>query len=303
MGFQLGLVGLESVTVALYAIGDVHGCLKPLRALLDKIKFHPGRDRLLFVGDLINRGPDTLGVLRFVQDLGDAATALMGNHEAWALGGLHGLETPVFQAYAKELRDAPDRDTLTRFIQTFPLSWHDTELNAFAVHAGLVPGWSQQTASQHARELERLFAEGKRIPELFRGMFPILPERDNGSKALSQHRFDISVMTRIRLCHPDGRPMWPANVRKVREEQGENPYLLPPSADPQFKPWYEMRQDRDESRMIYGHWAVARMTIRNNSFGLDDGCVYGGSLVAMRLDHPDWPIFRVPCPQYVVPGK
>ncbi len=282
--------------MALYAVGDVHGCYAPLRALLRRIDFHEGRDRLIFVGDLINRGPQSLDVVRFVRDLGDRATTLMGNHEAWIIGALCGNILPFFQDYLQTLEGAKELDTLFEWWRTLPFILHDEALGITVVHAGIHPGWRMTEVHQRAAELHMLFQDRKALDALMLGFGDHLIEEDPGHEDLMQRaRFDLALFTRIRLCTAEGKLLWPRNRR------GLSPYQ-PPKGKSIFQAWYEQRLWAPGEHIVFGHWAAAGLTRHRHATGLDAGCVYGGRLTAMRLDHPKRPIFQVPCPESVPPG-
>ncbi|MEO5363207.1 MAG: symmetrical bis(5'-nucleosyl)-tetraphosphatase [Magnetococcus sp. DMHC-8] len=290
--------------MAVYAIGDVHGCLAELHALLAAIAFQPGRDRLWFVGDLINRGPDSLGVLRLVRGLGEQVVAVMGNHEGRAVAGFSGLEDRGLLPFLQALRAAPDGRALTAWLRARPLFHCDQDLGLGVVHAGLVPTWSLADVRAYSAALGRILRDERASRTFFQEWDSArLEEEEPAGDTLDRLRFAFAVMTRLRLCSPDGRPLWPNNPLVAGLA---NPYAFVPSAAPAtpefpFRPWFELRPEGERARIVYGHWAAAGLTLHDQSWGLDSGCVYGGKLTAMRLDHPDHPITQVICPQYVVP--
>ncbi|MBF0626832.1 MAG: symmetrical bis(5'-nucleosyl)-tetraphosphatase [Magnetococcales bacterium] len=283
--------------MAVYAIGDVHGCLPELKALLKAVRFHPGRDRLWFVGDIFNRGPDSLGTIRFVRDLGERAVTLLGNHEVRALGGLSGRPDRGFARQMAFFNDAPDLPELYAWLRTLPLIHHDPELGASMVHAGFYPGWSREQAQARADDLQRIFRDDARIGSFFATFPTTFPESEpNQDDESARLHFALAVLTRLRICHPDGRVVW-----SIPGESGGTAFRL--AADSPYRPWYRLLDwpEDDTTRIIYGHWAVAGLTQYGRFSGLDSGCVYGGRLTAMRLDHPDHPITQVACPGYVSP--
>lgn len=280
--------------MAHYAIGDVHGCYAELRHLLHEIGWKQGEDRLWLVGDLINRGPSSLDVVRFVQDLGDRAVAIQGNHEVRAVQGLFGSPSPVFQEHMGYLLDAPDCAALAGWLRRLPFLARDEEHGLTMVHAGLHPHWDVNAAMARAATLETSFRDDHGLQDLLAGMTGPQPEKEP-DPPLARQLWDLAVFTRIRLCTPEGQLLWPRSVRKEI-----NPYLPPPEDSP-YRSWHDIHQIGDGELLLYGHWAAAGLTVRPRTLGLDGGCVYGGQLVAVRLDHPDRPITTIPTPQYVAP--
>ncbi|MBF0180855.1 MAG: symmetrical bis(5'-nucleosyl)-tetraphosphatase [Magnetococcales bacterium] len=274
--------------MAVYAIGDVHGCLPELLVLLARIDFRPGRDRLLFVGDILNRGPDSLGTVRFVRDLGDEAVTLMGNHEARAVMGMSGRADGSFQSHLGVLADAPEADQILAWLRGLPLMHRDASLGVTMVHAGLYPGWTMADAFAIAARLRAVVMDDAGLKMLLAGFREPYAEREpDDTDEMARLRFALAVMTRIRYCTPEGRLVW------------ANPAAL--AETPDWVPWYRIRPLPEPEVMVYGHWAAAGLTTGGGYYGLDSGCVYGGRLTALRLDHPERPLFQVPCPCYVKP--
>lgn len=254
-----------------WAIGDVHGCRDALRRLLDRIGFTPDRDRLWFVGDLVNRGPDTLATLRFVRDLGDAAICVLGNHDLHLLATAAGIRRRGKDRF-DELLAAADRDELLDWLRRRALLHHDSGLGFTLVHAGLHPDWDLATARALAAELEEILrAPGYR--RLFDYMYGDEPSRWSPDLTVTErHRLAINVFTRMRYCTVDGRiDLGPSG---------------PPGSQPAgLVPWFEVpgRASAD-LRIVFGHWSSLGRTARAGVHGLDSGCCWGGALSALRLD-------------------
>ncbi|MBF0589359.1 MAG: symmetrical bis(5'-nucleosyl)-tetraphosphatase [Magnetococcales bacterium] len=281
--------------MAIYAIGDVHGCYGSLKRLLERIHFNPQQDRLLFVGDLINRGPDSLDVVRFVQDLGERAVVLMGNHEAWIIGALCGNTLPFFQDYLQTLKGSKELDTMFDWWRGLPFIHQEPELGITMVHAGLHPHWSMATCLERAEALHQLFMNPSRLTQLMQSFPDRLIEEDPGTEdPVRQAQFDLALFTRIRLCTAQGALLWPRN------RSGLSPYQAPKGGNI-YQPWYQQRRWVPGEHVIYGHWAAAGLTLHAHCTGLDAGCVYGGRLSALRLDHPQRPLVQIPCPESVRP--
>jgi bis(5'-nucleosyl)-tetraphosphatase (symmetrical) len=272
--------------VTRYAIGDVQGCDEELRALLERLRFSPDRDRLWFVGDLVNRGPGSLATLRLVRSLADNALVVLGNHDLHLLAIAHGSHRRRRSDTLDELLDAPDRDALLEWLITRPLAHH--EAGDLMVHAGVVPQWTVALTVQLAREVESALRREPRA--LFDRMYGDEPDRwDPALSGISRLRFAINVLTRLRVCTADGRV--------DLAMKGEPP--APPSP---LRPWFEIpgRATRD-ARIIFGHWSALGLVRKPGVVGLDTGCVWGGTLTALDLDVDGDPV-AVKCGGYQQPG-
>ncbi len=270
--------------MATYAIGDVQGCVQELAELLHRIQFNARRDRLWFVGDLVNRGPDSLGVLRFVAGLGDAAITVLGNHDLHLLAVACGMARAKRKDTLDEILRAPDRHRLLDWLRRRPLLHRDRRLGFTMVHAGLPPQWTLAEAAARAKEVESVLAS-RRMPALLGSMYGNQPERwDKRLRGADRLRFIINSFTRLRYCADDGGAAW--------EEKG------PPGTQPaSFKPWYAVQTRKTRrARILFGHWSTVHLGSRQdfrgaNVFPLDRGCVWGGALIALRLE--DRKLFRV----------
>jgi bis(5'-nucleosyl)-tetraphosphatase (symmetrical) len=265
--------------VSTYAIGDVQGCYDALRRLLDALRFDPLADRLWFVGDLVNRGPDSLRTLRFVKSLGDGATVVLGNHDLHLLVVASGAHKPHADDTLDEILTAPDRDELLAWLRQRKLM-HAAGGYAM-VHAGLLPQWTIVQALDLAREVEAaLRAEGH--GELMRRMYGNRPAAWSDDLAgFDRLRVIINAMTRMRLCTAQG-------TMEFRHKTG----LAGVPAG--YLPWYDVpgRASRT-TPIVFGHWAALGLMLRADAIGLDTGCVWGRELTALRLE--DRRIFRCEC--------
>lgn len=259
--------------MAVYAIGDLQGCLDPLRRLLEKIAFDPGRDRLWFCGDLVNRGPASLATLRFVHGLGGSAVCVLGNHDLHLLAAAYGGERPLKgRDTMAEVLAAPDREELLEWLRRRPLLHHDETLGFTLVHAGLPPQWHLETARAAAAELEAVLG-GDRFVEFLRQMYGDLPDLWSPALAgMDRLRYIVNAFTRMRFCRADGSL-----------ELGEK--SSPEHAPPGLIPWFRFPGRRNAGlRLVFGHWSTLGDLCENGVHGLDTGCVWGGRLSALRLD-------------------
>jgi bis(5'-nucleosyl)-tetraphosphatase (symmetrical) len=270
--------------MALYAIGDVQGCDSSLGALLEELKFSADRDSVWFVGDLVNRGPDSLGVLRRIRSLGDAATVILGNHDLHLLAVAHGGARLRHDDTLDSVLSAPDRGALLEWLGNQPLLHEDPALNACMVHAGLPPQWDLALARQCARELERAL---QRDPEkLFERLYGDQPDLwDDALQGEERLRFIVNCLTRLRYVDAEGRLALRA---KGSPKKAHSKSLIP---------WFEAADARWRgSRIVFGHWSTLGFFKNAHVTGLDTGCVWGDRLTALRLDVPDAKPVQVACP-------
>jgi bis(5'-nucleosyl)-tetraphosphatase (symmetrical) len=269
--------------MALYAIGDVQGCDAELGALLGALRFSADRDRLWFVGDLVNRGPDSLAVLRRIRALGAAATVTLGNHDLHLLAVAFGSARLRRDDTLSETLAAPDRDALLEWLAGRPLFHEDHKLNVCMLHAGLAPQWDLALARQCAREFEHAL---RRDPEkLFDPLYGDQPDRwDDALEGEQRLRFIVNCFTRLRYVDSDGRLMLRA---KGSPKKSQTNLLIP---------WFEAHAARWRgSRIVFGHWSTLGFFSNADVTGLDTGCVWGGTLTALRLDDPEAKPVQVPC--------
>jgi bis(5'-nucleosyl)-tetraphosphatase (symmetrical) len=266
--------------MAIYAIGDLQGCLEPLERLVDSIAFDPARDRLWFVGDLVNRGPDSLGCLRFVKSLGSSAVAVMGNHDFHLLCVAEGIQKSRRRDTLEGVLAAPDRDELLDWLRYRPLMHVE---GAFAiVHAGLVPEWSIARARELAGEVETVL-RGPRWRQFLTHLYGNEPSRwDDSLAGQDRLRAIVNAMTRLRVCRRDGEM-----DLSFGGEPGEK--------HANRMPWFDMPGRASATHTIVcGHWSVLGLRMGETVLNLDSGCIWGRVLTAVRLG--DRRLFQVPCP-------
>ncbi len=269
--------------MAVYAIGDVQGCDNELACLLDKLNLQTG-DEVWFVGDLVNRGPDSLGVLRRVRALGKAAVCVLGNHDLHLLAlGLAGRARGKLDHLAEVLR-ARDAEELLHWLRHQPLALYRPEMNTLLVHAGVAPDWNPLQTIKLAREVEKTL-QGDLAEEFLANMYgdePALWSSD--LKGHDRLRCIVNYLTRSRLVARDGRL-----------DFGQKGPLK--DAPDDLQAWFDVpgRASADV-RIVFGHWSALGLVQRHNLLGLDTGCVWGRELTAARLDGPAQ-IVEVPATQ------
>ena len=264
--------------MATYAVGDVQGCFDELERLLGRIRFRPGRDRLWFAGDLVNRGPRSVDVLRLVKRLGESARTVLGNHDLHLLSCAFGVRKPKPRDTFEAVLEAPDRAALIDWLLRQPLVYRQGA--HLLVHAGLHPTWDAATALRLAREAERAL---RRDP---RGTLASLQEEapvrwEPSLGGADRLRAVVAILTRIRTCTAEGT-MDP-------EFSG-----APDQASRGHRPWFAWpRRKATEVTVICGHWAALGLEVLPHLLALDSGCVWGGALSAVRLH--DRKVFQERC--------
>lgn len=262
-----------------YAIGDIQGCYLTFRALLEQIDFDPARDRLWLLGDLVNRGPRSLEVLRWVSSQGDRVQAVLGNHDIHLLSRAAGISMPKTRDSLEAVLKAPDREGLMDWLRSRPLFYREGK--HAMVHGGLAPDWDLEKAAALAGEAEAAI-RGKDFEATLKAMGGERPRRwKDHLEAPERYATILHIFTRIRMCREDGRFDF--------EYKG-----APESAPADSFPWFGAPERRkDEARILFGHWAALGLRLGKTWAGLDSGCVWGKTLSAMRLE--DEKIFQEPC--------
>ena len=269
-----------------YAIGDIQGCYSELQQLLQLIKFNPKKDILWSCGDLVNRGPNSLEVLRFFKKLSNRAIVVLGNHDMHLLALAYGNTKHLKDKDTlNQILEAPDADELVEWLRFRPFLHHDAAMGLTMIHAGLPPQWDLFQARQYASELEKTL-RGPKCQEYLHHLYGDKPKI--WSESLSgwdRLRFITNCFTRLRYCNAEG---------KLAMKNKWQPSLDAKNNETE-KPWFSWphRASRDLT-IIFGHWATLGFYTETGIYALDSGCVWGGALTALRLE--DKKIFSVPCP-------
>ena len=267
--------------MATYAIGDIQGSYNEFRRLLDLINFN-AKDKLWLVGDIVNRGPDSLLLLRFLREMNDAVVAVLGNHDLHLLVVAEGFAKAQPGDTLQGVLNAPDRDELLHWLR------HQRLLHVSGdyvmVHAGLLPSWSVMQAANLAQEAESFLhnKDHEEFRKFCSHMYGNQPDQWSASlEGYERIRVIINAMTRMRVCTYDGRMDF---TFKGRVEDIPIDYL----------PWFDVPgRASKEATVICGHWSALSLQVKSNLIALDTGCMWGGSLTAIRLE--DRRVFQVPC--------
>ncbi|HET9191215.1 MAG: symmetrical bis(5'-nucleosyl)-tetraphosphatase [Deltaproteobacteria bacterium] len=279
--------------MATWAIGDIQGCHDELARLLEKIRFDPAHDVLWFCGDLVNRGGQSLQVLRLVKSFGERAIVVLGNHDLSLLAVAERDEANQAKVNP-ELREvlfAPDRDALLDWLRTRPLVHADHALDFMLVHAGLAPKWTCEDAERAAREVEE-HLRGPGAKRLLLSMFGNKPDRWSPNlQGLDRLRAAINVLTRLRYCDVRGRIAY--------REKG-----APGTQKPGLYPWFEVPGRAERGiRIVCGHWSALGRFQGMGVHAIDGGCVWGGELIALRLDGEEPQFVAIKSTRAKPPGK
>lgn len=271
-----------------YLIGDLQGCCDALERLLQRLDFSPSRDRLWLLGDLVNRGPQSLATLRRLAALGDAATCLLGNHDLHLLAVHHGVRRPHRSDTLDAILAAPERAALMDWLRHQRLAVF--EAGWLMVHAGVVPQWSRDDTLALAAEVEAVL-RGRALPDFLQAMYGNEPARwDAGLAGHDRLRFTVNVLTRLRFCSADGE-------LDLHTKDGAA------AAPAGFMPWFDVPGRRSaDTPIAFGHWSTLGLVDRPNLLGLDTGCIWGGRLTAARVDGAAREIVHVDCEQARKPG-
>jgi bis(5'-nucleosyl)-tetraphosphatase (symmetrical) len=283
--------------MALYCIGDLQGCLSPFERLLAEIDFSPSRDTVYLLGDLVNRGPNSLGVLRRLMALGDAAQCLLGNHDLHLLAMWQGVRKPGHHDTVKDILRAPDCQVLLDWLRrrSMALRAHGWLM----VHAGVLPQWSAAQTLMLAAEVEQAL-RGPDLKGFLSAMYGNAPSQwEDSLHGADRLRVIVNALTRLRFCTPDGQMDFTSSESAGNAPEG-------------YLPWFEVpgRATRD-TPMAFGHWSTLATeakhagSLRDNTLPLDTGCVWGGCLTAARLGARagNFELVQVKCEQARKPGK
>ena len=272
----------------IYLIGDVQGCDEELGLLLARLDFSPSRDRLVLLGDLVNRGPASLAVFQRVAALGDAAVCLLGNHDLHLLAVAHGARGLHRGDTFADVLNAPDAPHWLSWLAHQPLA--HVEAGWLCVHAGVVPQWTPQDVLRLAQEVQGLLQSadlGRFLHQMYGNEPAQWSDQLSGD---ARARFIINTLTRLRFCTDQG-------VLDFKTKDGAG------AAPPGFRPWFQVPNRATAAQpMAFGHWSTLGLVNEATVLATDTGCVWGGSLTAVRVDGGRREVIQVPCSQMQVPG-
>lgn len=252
----------------IYAVGDVQGCAPSLKAL---VKSLPKKSKMIFLGDLVNRGPNSLGALRQLKSLQESGRAecILGNHDLHLLAIDAGVRNPKGLDTVDAILKAPDRKELINWVRNRPMALSNGKV--LTVHAGVLPQWDLQQTIECAQEVEKAL-RSKSYKQFLANMYGNTPNQwSNSLKGYERLRLITNALTRMRFCTPGGQMEFDS---KEGLENGPKGYI----------PWFKVPKRKTANTLIYfGHWSTLGLLRRNNVIGLDTGCVWGGKLTALEI--------------------
>lgn len=272
----------------IYLVGDIQGCCRPFEQLLATLDFSPSRDHLYVLGDLVNRGPDSLGTLRKLRALEGSATCLLGNHDLHMLAVAHGVRKAHRGDTLDTVLDAPDREAWLAWVRQQRLAVHAH--GWLMVHAGVLPQWDLTQTLALAGEVEALLRSAD-LGDFLHQMYGNEPARwDDGLTGADRLRCVVNALTRLRFCAADGTMEF-----GTKDGAGDAPEG--------HMPWFDVPGRRTAGTPVaFGHWSTLGLVNRDDLLALDTGCVWGGQLTAARVDGATREIIQVACPQAQKPG-
>jgi bis(5'-nucleosyl)-tetraphosphatase (symmetrical) len=268
--------------MAVYAIGDVQGCYDELVRLLDHIDYDPTVDQIWLAGDLVNRGPNSLDVLRFAKNNPENVRVVLGNHDMHLIAmSANNLKHQHHMDTLQQIFDAEDCDELMVWLRQQPLIHHDTQLGFSMLHAGLPPQWTLEQAISYASEVHSVI-RGDNWRAFFTDMYGNKPNQwDESLTGMDRLRYITNCFTRLRYCHNDGRLALKFKGHPEQRPEGQTS-------------WFDMpNRQTAEDRIVFGHWSTLGTGQYGNVFSLDSGVVWGDKLTAMRIDQYPYEWFEI----------
>lgn len=260
--------------MAVYAVGDLQGCLDPLKCLLQRVAFDPARDRLWLVGDLVNRGPSSLQTLRYLYAMRDSLVCVLGNHDLHLLAVANDTERLKRGDTLREILEAPDGPELLDWLRRQKLLHYDEQRNTVLVHAGIPPQWSLRKALRYAAEVEAALRDDNLFQPYLDGMYGNEPTKwDKELQGAARLRVITNYFTRMRFCTAEGK-------LDLKGKEGAETAL------PGYAPWFAHKERKTRDlKIIFGHWAALEGRCDEPGvFALDTGCVWGGAMTLLNVD-------------------
>ncbi|MEN1835932.1 symmetrical bis(5'-nucleosyl)-tetraphosphatase [Pseudomonas lijiangensis] len=260
--------------MAVYAVGDLQGCLEPLKCLLGDVRFDPAKDQLWLVGDLVNRGPQSLETLRFLYSIRESVVCVLGNHDLHLLAASRNIERLKKADTLREIIEAPDGNDLLDWVRRQKLMHYDEQRNIAMTHAGIPPQWSLKKALKCASEVEQALQDDNLYEPFLDGMYGNEPVKwDNDLQGVTRLRVITNYFTRMRFCTREGK-------LDLKSKEGIETAL------PGYEPWFKHpNRKTGDLKIIFGHWAALEGNCDEPGvYALDTGCVWGGAMTLMNVD-------------------
>lgn len=268
--------------MAVYAIGDVQGCLSELEKLLKKIHFNQNTDQLWFVGDLVNRGPESLETLLFIQSLQHSAQCVLGNHDIYLIACYAGTQKCKPKSSLNQVLEHPEVDRIISWLREQPFIHHDEALGWTMVHAGLPPQWDLAAARYYAKELQTQL-QSEHYIDLLENIYGEQPNQWHESLShYDRWRVMMNCFTRLRFVDQYGCMDF-----TYKGPLGKQPEHL--------HAWFDLPRKSEEMKIVFGHWSALGLKNTSKLLGIDTGCLWGGQLTAARIDCPQTKIYSLDC--------
>ncbi|GAB3364997.1 MULTISPECIES: symmetrical bis(5'-nucleosyl)-tetraphosphatase [Giesbergeria] len=280
--------------MAVYCIGDVQGCDEALQRLLEQVDFSPSRDTVYLLGDLVNRGPASVQVLRRCLAADGAILSLLGNHDLHLLAVAHGARKPSLRDTLAPVLQAHDRMTLLDWLRQQPLvrTLEHGGQSMLMVHAGVLPQWDVAQTLALGKEVQAVLCS-RDLPLFLRQMYGNAPDHWSYQlQGIDRLRVVVNALTRLRFCSPAGAMDFASTESATVTPAG----LLP---------WFEVPGRKTQGHLVaFGHWSTLGWLNRPDVLALDTGCVWGGCLSAVRFGATlaERELLQVRCPQAQKPG-
>ncbi len=268
--------------MAVYAIGDIQGCFNELEQLLDKINYDASIDQLWLVGDLVNRGPQSLETIQFVRALDNSAKCVLGNHDIHLIACHAGVQTCKPKSSLNQILQHPKVDEMIDWLRFQPLLHYDAKLNWLMIHAGLIPQWDLATAQACANEIEEQLRSTHYV-EFLTHAYGDMPNQWNAELSNQDRwRVILNAFTRLRLCDLHGKMDF--NYKGLLGKQEKHLHA-----------WFDVPRKSKDLNIIFGHWSALGLKHTDNLLGLDTGCLWGSQLTAARIDIKPVTLYQVDC--------
>jgi bis(5'-nucleosyl)-tetraphosphatase (symmetrical) len=275
--------------MSVFWVGDIQGCDEPLGQMLDQVGFSASRDRLYVLGDLVNRGPSSLAVLRRLYSLGSSVQCVLGNHDLHLLALSAGARAPGASDTLNDILQAPDKGILLHWLKHQSIAIYQEDV--LMVHAGVLPQWTLEETLTLARELENIL-QSDEADAFFMNMYGNEPAQWQAQlQGMARWRCALNAFTRLRFCSLTGAMEFATKENAAKAPQG-------------YMPWFEVPQRLTANTTIaFGHWSTLGAVERQDIWALDTGCVWGGCLTALQRDHIGEAPKRIEikCPSYQKP--
>jgi bis(5'-nucleosyl)-tetraphosphatase (symmetrical) len=258
--------------MAVYAVGDIQGCYDPLRRLLDKANFDPSKDTLYCVGDLVNRGPSSAAVLRFLKSLENSCVAVLGNHDIHLLSMYYGIRSPKPSDTMLDVLNAPDAQELCDWVRGLPFLSINKKRRFITVHAGIYPWWSLEQAQSYAKEIQNTLRNEAKCKKMLEKVYGNKPSKwDEELKGIRRKRFIMNAFTRMRFCSPVGH----LNLTEAGYQKKSRKNRIP---------WFKIENKLiGDYKIVFGHWSALGLVNKKSLLALDTGCVWGNEMTLAKI--------------------